>query len=153
LLARDGDRETWSTRARHQIHGIRQEFPWLNKDGTVFVREKSDASAWWTFAGAGANATLAYALSQTTESHVTHDSFTVTFESYVSFETIERALSEMRSCKVSEMRAAVDEQAIEGLKFSECLPHEVALDMLQARLGDPPAIQWVLEQPVKCVWA
>jgi ATP-dependent helicase Lhr and Lhr-like helicase len=84
---------------------------------------------------------------------VTHDSFAVTFESYVSFETIERALGEMRSCNVSEMRAAVDEQAIEGLKFSECLPHEVALDMLQARLGDPPAIQWVLEQPVKCVWA
>lgn len=51
------------------------------------------------------------------------------------------------------MRAAVDELAIAGLKFLECLPHEFALDMLQVRLGDPPAIQWVLEQPVKFVWA
>jgi hypothetical protein len=49
--------------------------------------------------------------------------------------------------------AAVDEQAIEGLKFSACLPHELALDMLQSRLGDPVSLQWVLNQPVRLVWA
>jgi ATP-dependent Lhr-like helicase len=49
------------------------------------------------------------------------------------------------------MRLAVDEQAIQGLKFSECLPHDLALNMLQMRLGDPQAMQWVLEQPARFI--
>ncbi len=151
LLARDNDRQMWSKRARRQIHAIRQEFPWLNQDGTVCVREKSAASAWWTFAGARANATLAYALSQATECSVTHDSFTVTFETHVPFKTIEQVLRRLRARDVSEMSAAVDEHAVEGLKFSECLPHDLALAMLRARLSDPPSTQWLLEQPVRWV--
>jgi ATP-dependent helicase Lhr and Lhr-like helicase len=73
----------------------------------------------------------------------------VTFESHVSRKTIKQALDELRSGDANKMRAAVDEQAIEGLKFSACLPHELSLDMLQSRLGDPASLQWVLQQPVK----
>jgi ATP-dependent Lhr-like helicase len=152
LLAGDGDHQIWSKRARRQIHEVRQEFAWLDTEGTVVISEKNGRAEWWTFAGVGANATLAYELSQTTESHVTHDSFAVVFESHVSLNAIEQALGELRVCDVSEMRAAVDKQAIEGLKFSECLPYEFALNMLQIRLGDPPSIQWVLKQPVRFVW-
>lgn len=96
---------------------------------------------------------LAYELSQGTGSRVTHDSFTVTFEPHVSFRTIDQALSELRARDVSEMRVAVNEGAIAGLKFSQCLPHDLALDMLQRRLCDPPATQWTLEQPVRFVYA
>jgi ATP-dependent Lhr-like helicase len=152
LIAEDDDYVMWSRRARQQIHAIRNEFAWLDENGTVVVREKNDESAWWTFAGTGANATLAYELSQATQSAVHHNSFTVTLESHVSLKTIEQALGELRACDVSEMRAEVDKQAIEGLKFSECLPHELALDMLQIRLSDPAPIQWVLKQPVRSVW-
>ena len=39
-----------------------------------------------------------------------------------------------------DMRPTVDERAIEGLKFSECLPQQLALQMLQIRLRDIAAI-------------
>ena len=68
-----------------------------------------------------------------------------------SVNTIARTLGELRARNVCEMRLAVDEQAIKGLKFSECLPHNLALDMLQMRLGDSQATQRVLEQPARFI--
>jgi ATP-dependent Lhr-like helicase len=153
LLAEDNDREMWSKRARQQIHEVRKEFAWLDPDGTVIVRAKSDEAEWWTFAGTGANAALADELSEATKSRNNHDSFTVTFASHVSLKAIEQALSALRLRDVSEMCGAVGEQAIAGLKFSECLPHDLALGMLRTRLSDPQAMHWALGQPVKFVRA
>jgi ATP-dependent Lhr-like helicase len=151
LLAEDDYGAMWSKRTRQRIEEIRKEFAWLGTDGTVVVFEKNGDAAWWTFAGSGANAMLAYELSQAMEHRVTYDSFTVTFESQVSFNTIEQALSELWARDVSEISAAVDEHAIAGLKFSACLPHDLALDMLRIRLCDFPATQYALGQPVRCV--
>ena len=55
-------------------------------------------------------------------SKVSHDSFTLTFESAVKLQDVERAIGAIRQHDVAEMRPAVDEAAIDGLKFSECLP-------------------------------
>jgi ATP-dependent Lhr-like helicase len=151
LLADDSDREWWSKRARQQIRAIRDEFPWLESDATVIVRARHDKPEWWTFAGTGANATLAYELSQATKSRVTSDSFTVTFDSHVSFNTIEESLGRLRACDVDAMGVAVNEQGIAGLKFSECLPRQLALNMLRRRLRDPAATRCVLEQPIRLV--
>ena len=153
LLAGDDDRKLWSKRARQQIHAVRKGFTWLEPDSTVVICDNNDKAAWWTFAGTRANATLAHALSQATQSHMTHDSLRIIFTPPVSLQAIEQALRELRRLDASEMAAAVDERAITGLKFSACLPHDLALDMLRMRLSDPPALQWVLEQPVRCVRA
>jgi ATP-dependent Lhr-like helicase len=149
LLAGDEDSATWSRRARQQIHDIRRSYTWLDEHSTVVVHDRNEPAGWWTFAGSGANAMLACELSQATQSAVDHDSFTVTFEPHISRNTIEQVLDVLRAGDVSRMRAAVDEQAIEGLKFSACLPHELVLDMLQSRIGDPVSLQWVLKQPVR----
>jgi len=150
-LAGDDDCAIWSTRARQQIAAIRKEFVWLDTDGTVVLLEKNGTAEWWTFAGTGANATLAYALSQAMEHRATYDSFTITVEAYVSLNTIELALGELRAHNVNEMSVAVEEHAIEGLKFSKCLPHDFALDMLRTRLCNHPAVQYTLSQPVRFV--
>jgi hypothetical protein len=41
--------------------------------------------------------------------------------------------------------------ATEGLKFSRCLPQELALATLASRLRDEPAIRAVLGQPMRVV--
>jgi ATP-dependent Lhr-like helicase len=133
------------------VQAVRQAFAWLDNDGTVVVRDTNGTAEWWTFAGTGANATLAYALSQETQSLVQHDSFTVTFEPHVSVKTIAQVLNALRVRDVHEMRPAVDEEAIAGLKFAECLPHDLALDILQRRLCDPLATQRAIGQPVQFV--
>jgi ATP-dependent Lhr-like helicase len=140
VLAIDDDRELWSRRACQQLEEIRNEFAWLPADDTTVVLGSNGEAEWWTFGGAGANATLAHELSQTTESQVTCDSFTVSFESRVSSNTIELALHNLRSRDVEEMHPAVEEQAIEGLKFSECLPLDMALQTLGTRLRDNEAL-------------
>jgi len=99
----------------------------------------------------GANATLAHELSQATGSQATYDSFTVSFESQVAGDAIEHALQDLRDGDFEEMRPAVEEQAIEGLKFSACLPMEMAIHTLRARLRDGHALRAVLEQRVRFV--
>jgi ATP-dependent Lhr-like helicase len=89
---------------------------------------------WWAFGGNRANATLARQLAQETRSKVSHDSFTLTFESGVQLQDVERAIEAIRLHEIAAMRPAVDEAAIEGLKFSECLPIELATEMLERRL-------------------
>jgi len=153
VLAGDGDNAMWSKRARQRIDDIRQTYAWLDEQTTMVMRDEGGAAAWWTFAGFRANATLAYELSQATQSAVDYDSFALVFETRVSSQTIEQALRELRSGDVRRMLPAIDDQAISGLKFSECLPYDLALDMLQSRFSDPAALQEALSQPVKFVRA
>ena len=151
LLADDEDGAMWSKRAQQQINDIRRAYNWLDEQTTVVVRDKHDNTEWWTFAGHAVNAMLAHELSQGTRSVVDHDSFTLTFESHVSPQAIEQALGELCADGVSRMRVAVDDEAIAGLKFSACLPYDLALDMLESRLSDPASIERVLQQPVRFV--
>jgi ATP-dependent Lhr-like helicase len=150
-LAGDDDCAMWSTRARQQLAAIRQEFVWLDTEGTVVLLDKHGRAEWWTFAGARANAMLASALSQGRPHRATYDSFTVTCEAGASRNTLTLALNKLRASEVQAMSVAVEERALEGLKFSACLPRDLALDMLRTRLGDPPAVQAILEQPVHYV--
>jgi hypothetical protein len=151
LLATDDPRETWSRRARQQLETVRAEFRWLDADGTVVVADQQGGAEWWTFAGMGANATLAHELAQATHRHIRYDSLSVTFEPPISFNTLEQALAELRTQDVNLLRPIVDERAIEGLKFSACLPHDLALDMLRARLCDPAATSSALHSPLRFV--
>jgi ATP-dependent helicase Lhr and Lhr-like helicase len=151
VLGADDNREWWSHRARQQISEVRQEFAWLDDDGTAVVRSESGEAVWWTFAGVKANATLACQLSRTVKNRVTYDSFTVTFEPHLSFDVIGQALDELRARDARKMRPAVEEQAIDGLKFSECLPHNLAVHILEARLCDPAAVKDAVHQPTRFI--
>ena len=136
----------WSRRACEQIEEIRHEFPWLNVDSSVVVLGSSGVSEWWTFGGNRANATLARQLSQETRTKVTYDSFTITFESAVKLQNVEQAIEAIRQHDVADMRPSVDEAAVDGLKFSECLPIEFATEMLERRLQDQEATQRILDE-------
>lgn len=149
ILATDERSDCWSRRARERIGEIRQEFAWLEPGSTVALLAGDGKVEWWTFGGNRANATLARQLAQQTGSKVTHDSFTLTFEPAVKLDDIERAIAEIRQHNVTDMRPAVDEAAIDGLKFSECLPIELATEMLERRLQDPDATQQTLKEHVR----
>ena len=68
-------------------------------------------------------------------------------------DAIERALEQLRSRDASEMRPAVEERAIEGLKFSECVPSDVAVEMLQIRLRDLVGLSHTIEEDPRLVAA
>lgn len=149
ILATDTNAECWSRRATERIAEIRHEYPWLQTDSSVAVQDGGGESEWWTFGGSRANATLARELSRETRTKVSHDSFTLTFESAVKLQDVEQAIEVLRQGDASAMYPCVDEAAIEGLKFSECLPTELAIEMLERRLQDTEATHHVLHEDVR----
>jgi ATP-dependent Lhr-like helicase len=151
VLVEDETRPWWSQRAQDRLRELREEYAWLRPEGSVVVVNPDNGIEWWTFAGHRANASLATAMAQMAQSQTSSDSLTVRFEKNVSFDDIERAIQQLRASDVADILPAIDEAAIEGLKFSACLPLGLALQVLQARTRDPIAVAHALREPVRFV--
>jgi len=149
VLAADEGSERWSQRAVERLGAMRREFPWLQAGSSVVVLGANGETEWWTFGGSRGNAALARQLAQETRSKVDHDSFKLSFTAALKLQDVERAIEAIRQQDAADMRPAVDEAAIEGLKFSECLPIDFAREMLERRLHDPWATREVLSEPVR----
>lgn len=141
VVTSDDFRPWWSTRAGRQMTQIREDFGWLLPEASTVLVNADGETTWWTFAGIGANASLAFALSQATQSKVSHESFGLTFESHLRTNEIEQAIRGLQQRDISELLPAVDERALQSLKFSDCLPAELAVRILQNRLFDPMAVR------------
>jgi ATP-dependent Lhr-like helicase len=151
VLASSDSRDWWSQRAQARMREIRAEFAWLDVDSTVVLAGPDGQIQWWTFGGAGVNASLSRALSNIAHDRVTSDSLAVTFDTLVTMNAVEDALRELRHRVPEEMRPAVADEAVDGLKFSESLPRELAIHMLQNRVADATVLRHVLAQPSKFV--
>lgn len=151
ILAEDINCESWSRRAQEKIVSARNEYPWLDCQSTVVTNEANNELSWWTFGGNGANATLANELAQILKSRVKHDSFALTFNPEVEMAAVEVALEKLQHHEIEDMQPEIDEDAIEGLKFSECLPVELAIDMLRSRLRDVDSVGEIIQQPIRFV--
>lgn len=110
------------------------------------LHSANSETEWWTFAGVGANATLAHELAQILKSWLAYDSLTVTFAPHLSLDAVEQALHELQERDVKQMRPAIEPRAMFGLKFSECLPDDLAVHVLEARLRDPAVVEQTLHQ-------
>lgn len=151
ILAGEETSPRWSRRAQSRLAELREEHSWVHADAPSLVTRPPTGAEWWTFAGTRANATLAGELSRLCGGRIDHDALTITVEEAESVSAIERAVRELSQREPVSMAPSVEEAAIEGLKFSECLPKELALTMLAARLRDESAIRTVLSQPVRVV--
>lgn len=151
LLAADDRRDLWSRRAKQQLDELRSDFPWLECTTSQVVHGCEGELTWWTFAGNGANATLANELAQLTRTRVDHDNFALTFLSQADATDLERAIDQLRSRDVAQLRPAVDERAIDGLKFSACLSSDIATHILEQRLADRPASSDLLAMPLRII--
>jgi ATP-dependent Lhr-like helicase len=151
LLAGEGISPLWSRRAQDRLAAVRQEQPWVNAEGSTLLSRHPSGAEWWTFAGTRANATLAAELSRRCGGRVDHDALAIAVEGAEGLPAIERAVRELGSQAPSSMAPAVEEGALEGLKFSQCLPEELALATLASRLRDTTAVGAVLAQPVRVV--
>lgn len=144
VLATDENAECWSRRAEDQINATRLEFPWLENDSTAALGDPDGKLTWWNFAGSRANATLANELAKLTTSRIEHDNFSLVFDSNIRFGQLQDAIGELRERSIEEMKPVIDDRAIEGLKFSECLPLSLAHEMLETRIRDSAAVHEIL---------
>ncbi|MFV1965975.1 MAG: hypothetical protein ACC628_11160 [Pirellulaceae bacterium] len=151
VLATEDSRDLWSRRAKQQLDEIRIEFPWVETTNSQIAHSSDSELTWWTFAGNGANATIANELAHITRSRVDHDNFTLTFATHVDTADLERTVDELRTREVAELRPSIDDRAIDGLKFSACLSRDLGMHVLEQRLLDRPAVSDLLETPLRIV--
>jgi ATP-dependent Lhr-like helicase len=147
LLAEEGDREGWSGRAREAVQTARVEFPWVSMDATTMINDRHRDLKWWTFAGRAANAGLAAAIGRRIPNAATFDNLSVTIENGLEIEEFDDALASLSRLADDEFLSDIDAEAVNALKFSDCLPREMATRMLQRRSSDLPAIRAVLAEP------
>ena len=140
VLASDKASEMWSERARERMTQIRFEFPWVSPEATTMVQEPDGGIRWFTFAGGIANKILADHLPHSTPA--SPDSLSIRFGPPCEIEELQRKISSLTET----IPAIPDDNAIDKMKFSECLPRPLAADVFMARFSDPRALKLALSE-------
>ncbi len=119
----------------------------VHPGGTVITRNGVDIR-WWTWAGFRANATLTATLAGVSDEKQSFDDLSIRLRSDLTAGMWRAGTSDAadRLCLPD-----VDEKALAGLKFSEALPHRLAVATLAARLADLDAASKVLAEPARFV--
>ena len=117
-------------------------------DSTVVTRS-GRRWLWWTFGGSKANAMLASAIAERLDVPVDSDSFHVSCSGDVGREELEIVVTEILNLPPGSMKPQVDEKALRGLKFADCVPKDLATNTLQVRLTDQVGFTAVANLPFR----
>lgn len=151
VLSSDQVGTAWSRRAADKLADVRRDFWWVKPGQSAVVSDTEGSITWWTFAGTGANSTLAAALSRSTGIRIAHDPLKLRPQRPCQTQAMHDAIGEVQSQNVTDLLPDIDDIALDGLKFSECLPREMAVQMLQLRLRDTEGLKKILAEPVQFV--
>jgi hypothetical protein len=95
------------------------------------------------------NASLSTALQNQIEGKISHDNYAVKIETGATIAEIEPLVVELRRTPPETLLPTIDADAITALKFSDCLPPELAQRMLQVRAMDMVGLRAVMAEPVR----
>jgi ATP-dependent Lhr-like helicase len=137
-----------STRAAEQLRRVRADFAWLTADSTHLVRHGDGKLVWWTFAGLLANSAIADGLRACRVGVVKADNVMIALDPGCPSERLDSALRDLAEDGGNSLSTPVSDKAIQELKFSECLPPELARRVLSLRMTDRAAITATLAKPL-----
>lgn len=146
ILASDADEPAWSRRAVQQFTELRDEHPWVSADATSLVQMSNGQVRWWTFAGGVANTLLADALKPHCD--VKSDNLSLSFPTASSLDTVVEFINGIQP---ETIRPIPNIDAMENLKFSECLSPEIAAEVFVSRFDDRVGVAQVLEERKRIV--
>ena len=139
-------------RAAQAIEGIRAQRSIHVRDGKLLVsRDERGDWRWWTFAGARANRTLAAWAEQIVVARQRIGSESIRLHGNLTVDAIREGLAAARGLSEPLPQPHVNEQAVQGLKFSAALPESLAVKTLLARIGDPDSARTVMDE--ECSYA
>ncbi len=128
-----------SRRAASKLDEIRDRLPFIDGKAVPVVDDGSGRIRIWTFAGARANASIGQALPV---SRASSDDFCIDIRSGDTRSLLD-TLSNLSSIAVSQ---PLSEQMTRELKFSQCLPAELASSIISVRLLDKNGIDATLSR-------
>jgi len=125
---------TWSTRATTVLERIRTEFSYIRSEGhTMAVFPGARRIDWYTFAGGVTNDVISAHLARTHGISSQPNDLSLTFAEGTDATTLLEAVASLSAVEIQE-RAVFDDEAIEALKFHECLPSNLQQAVLRQRL-------------------
>jgi ATP-dependent Lhr-like helicase len=145
LLGTDPPGVTLGQRAVERLAQVRAEHSWARAGATSLVIDEKGRARWWTFAGWKANLWLARAVADLRRDVAAIDDLTVALDPTVDVMALRAALDSIGTAEV-DLRDWVTREAVEGLKFSECLPVNLAKTVIQRRLADPGSTEQALAE-------
>ena len=135
-------------RASARLDGIRDDFSWIDATGTAVVRDPAGAARWWTFAGLRANTTLGQLIGPLRQSRSREENLAIRLADGA---TVEDLKSRLGDADATGNVVPVTDAAVDSLKFSACLPRELAVRALRARGSDPGAVRACRGEPIRQV--
>lgn len=131
-----------SNRAGRKLKEVRDQFDWVARDATM-VRREGDRCRWWTFAGTLANHELGWRLGLLAADSGAADELSVPLREGTTPRQIEEQIALEPTGPLP-----IDERAVDELKFSECLPPEIANSVVRERVQDPQGVAAIKSAPV-----
>jgi ATP-dependent Lhr-like helicase len=136
-------------RAAAALRESRDGAPGIAEPGTtVIARGAGGDVRWWTWAGLRANATLAASLGGAADASQRPEDFYVRLRGDLTPAAWRDAAADARARL---HLPAVDDRAVDGLKFSAALPRPLAEATLARRLADPDGARAALADPQRFV--
>lgn len=142
-----------SRRATDRLASARTEQWWVKDESSTVVRDDAGKTIWWTFAGWKANLWLAAVAAQagcrTTVNRI--DDLTISLDSSADVAKLRAALAEA-DLEQLVLAPWITDEAIDGLKFSECIPRHRAVELVARRLADPAVISIVCREEINAAF-
>ena len=128
-----------SRRAVSGLAALRADAPWVARDATTVVN-RATSTVWWTFAGLRANTALRAALAVPGRA----DNLCLTLEPGTSVEQLNAKIASIDTGRVG--LSPVMQQLAQDLKFADCLPAGVAVEITRRRFADPDSVRTCLDE-------
>ena len=143
LAGQDPGGVTLTKRASEELGRIRSQFHWVQPGKTAITLDDT-GKRWWTFAGLHANASIMAGMGELLGgSRPDNLSIKLNDES-VNSEGIRTFHKELDAANLPISWIAADLAA--NLKFNDCLPEDIALEVAGARVADPAGVQRVTSE-------
>jgi ATP-dependent helicase Lhr and Lhr-like helicase len=140
----------WSRRAQLKIAETRSDFGWISEQETTLVTNQQNGNAvWWTFGGLRANSQLAAGLKSRGQWQVSHDNLKIRFQTLVNQTEFQEKIAELHLSSLTTWQDSELANYLDDLKFSVCIPRDLAALMMDARLRDKEAVNSLLSKPIK----
>ena len=137
-----------SKRARTKLDELQRDFSWVDAEGTAVVRDPAGVSRWWTFAGLRANTVLGELAEPLRLSTSREDNLAIRLRDDVGIDDLRRRLADLPQDADTNV-FPVTADGPESLKFSSCLPEELALRTVRRRSADARGVRACLTEPIR----
>jgi len=152
ILVSDAGSLPLSRRASDELADAREEFGFLSENATTVQAAQSEKlTRWWTCAGLRANTSLLQSLRGILKCDATADNMAIKIQGVFKAEEISTFHHALKQSHPHGSASEEVAKAIEGLKFSSCIPVGLAESMLTLRLSDSNAVEEVIRQPLKLI--